>query len=64
MIADWGKKKFLWVTFQIYDICRENNDDDIRKVLKSSPRGLDATYTRIPGRVVEDRRPDVAGKVF
>lgn len=58
------KNRFLWVTFQIHDICRENNDDDIRKVLKSLPRGLNATYNRILGRVIEDRKPEVAQKVF
>ncbi|KAL0633008.1 hypothetical protein Q9L58_008114 [Maublancomyces gigas] len=55
---------FLWVTFQIPDICRENNDDDIREVLRSLPKGLTETYTRILERVSKSRKPDVAKRVF
>lgn len=56
--------RFLWVTFQIHDICRENNDEEIRKVLRSLPSGLNETYARILERIQKDRKPDVAKKVF
>lgn len=38
--------RFIWVTFQIADICEETCDDGIRKALQSLPEDLAATYTR------------------
>lgn len=56
--------RFLWLTFQLEDICRQGTDDAIRGVLESLPRGLDATYARILQRIVEDRDSNVAKKVL
>ncbi|KAH8149033.1 uncharacterized protein LAJ45_07009 [Morchella importuna] len=55
---------FLWVRFQIIEICRENNDDDIRRVLQTLPKGLDETYLRILKRIVDNHKSDIAKKVF
>ena len=49
---------------QLDDICKENNDDDIRQVLRSLPRGLNETYARILERIIEHRKPDTAKKVL
>jgi len=49
---------FNWTT------CRENNDKDIHLVLKSLPRGLNETYGRILNCIVEDRKLEIAVKLF
>ena len=49
---------------QLDDICKENNDNDIRQVLRSLPRGLNETYARILERIIEHRKPDTAKKVL
>ncbi|KAF8248446.1 hypothetical protein K440DRAFT_660785 [Wilcoxina mikolae CBS 423.85] len=55
---------FLWVSLQLDDICKENNDDDIRQVLRSLPRGLNETYARILERIFKHRKPNVAKKIL
>ncbi|KAL0630785.1 hypothetical protein Q9L58_010363, partial [Maublancomyces gigas] len=55
---------FLWVKFQIDEIAREHNDEGIRRVLQSLPKGLNETYARILQRIKRDRKPDVARTVF
>jgi ankyrin repeat protein len=49
---------------QLVDICKENNDDDIRQVLRSLPRDLNETYARILEKIIEHRKPDVAKKIL
>lgn len=38
--------RFIWVTFQIADICEETCDEGIRRALLSLPEDLATTYTR------------------
>ncbi|KAF8540177.1 hypothetical protein BDD12DRAFT_880966 [Trichophaea hybrida] len=64
VLVEGSEGMYLWVAFQLDDICRENNDEDIRRVLESLPRGLNETYGRILKRIVEDRKPEVAVKLF
>lgn len=56
--------RFLWVTFQIFELSRENTDAGIRKVLASLPTGLYETYARILERINKYRKPDVARGIF
>lgn len=56
--------RFLWVTFQIFELSRENTDAGIRKALASLPAGLHETYARILERIKKDRKPDVARGIF
>ncbi|KAF8242919.1 ankyrin [Wilcoxina mikolae CBS 423.85] len=63
-LIEGSEGMYLWVAFQLDDICRENNDEDIRRVLKSLPRGLNETYGRILKRIVKDRKPEIAAKLF
>ncbi len=39
--------RFLWVHFQINDLCDAASDEDIREVLEHLPEGLYDTYSRI-----------------
>ncbi|KAF8460198.1 hypothetical protein BDZ91DRAFT_851712 [Kalaharituber pfeilii] len=57
---------FLWIYFQIEDICAKNNDEDIRATLASLPRGLDETYSRILDKILSSpyKEPNIAMKVF
>ena len=56
--------RFLCVTFQIDDICKENNDNAIRQVLKALPHGLNETYARILRKITDQHQPGEAVKVF
>ena len=56
--------RFLWVTFQIDDICKANNDNAIRQVLKTLPRGLNETYARILRKITDQYQPVEAVKIF
>lgn len=56
--------RFLWVTFQIFELSRENTDAGILKALASLPAGLYETYERILERIKKERKPDVARVIF
>ena len=50
--------------FQIEDICAQETDEAIRRIIRSLPRDLPATYQRALERVVRNRKADVARKMF
>ena len=52
------------MTLQLNEICEENNDEDIRRALRSLPRGLNETYARILARIFSQRKPDIAKKIL
>ena len=56
--------RFLWVFFQIEDICAQHSDAGIRRVIGSLPRDLPATYHRALERVVRNHRAEIARKMF
>lgn len=39
--------RFLWVHFQIIELCEAASDEGIRDILENLPEGLYDTYTRI-----------------
>src|SRR5437667_746298 len=39
--------RFLWVVFQIAELCEAMTDAEIRQTLRTLPKGLAATYRRI-----------------
>ncbi|KAI9761454.1 MAG: hypothetical protein M1840_001798 [Geoglossum simile] len=43
---------FLWVTLQMAELYEAATDDAIRKVLRTLPRGLAATYERILDKII------------
>ncbi|MCJ1357988.1 MAG: Ankyrin-2 [Icmadophila ericetorum] len=45
---------FLWVTFQIEDLCRQKCDADIRDSLRRLPRTITETYQRLLLRIVDE----------
>ena len=50
--------------FQIEDICAQHTDEAIRRIIRSLPRDLPATYQRALERVVRNRKAEVARKMF
>ena len=50
--------------FQIEDICAQDTDEAIRRIIRSLPRDLPATYERALERVVRNRKAEVARKIF
>ena len=65
-IADKVNTRFLWVTFQLESICRENTDEGILKALEDLPKDLPTTYRRILRRLRDSGStdPSMGKKVF
>ncbi|KAI1275482.1 hypothetical protein F5Y07DRAFT_409313 [Xylaria sp. FL0933] len=55
---------FLWVFFQIQDICSQHCDEDIRKIIKNLPRGLPETFCRALRRIQAENHAEAARRVF
>ncbi|MCJ1349212.1 hypothetical protein MMC31_007448, partial [Peltigera leucophlebia] len=55
---------FLWVAFQIEDICRQVCDRDIRETIQKLPKNLPETYNRILSRITKMGNAELAEKVF
>ncbi|KAH0561957.1 hypothetical protein GP486_003334 [Trichoglossum hirsutum] len=47
VLVDGADGMFLWIKFQIAELCEATTDSAIREVLRTLPRGLVATYERI-----------------
>lgn len=56
--------RFLWVAFQVRDICAQVCDEDIRKVIKNLPKNLPETYDRVLSKIVNAGKATLAGKIF
>lgn len=56
--------RFLWVYFQIEEICRQSCDDEIREVIQDLPEDLTQTYMRILSRISAGKRQILAKKVY
>ena len=56
--------RFLWVAFQIEDICRQVCDRDIRETLRKLPKNLPETYNRILSRIDKMGNAKIAKKIF
>ncbi|KAJ9664651.1 hypothetical protein H2201_005165 [Coniosporium apollinis] len=55
---------FLWVAFEIDDICAQCSDEEIRQVLRSLPKDLTETFNRALLRVLASRKEKIAKQVF
>jgi hypothetical protein len=56
--------RFLWVAFQVEDLCRQKSDAEIRHTLKALPKDLPGTYQRVLSRVVKDGNKKLARRIF
>ena len=47
--------RFLWVHFQLLDLCDASSEFEVRNILETLPQGLAATYTRILEKIAANR---------
>ncbi|KAI1418855.1 hypothetical protein F5Y12DRAFT_390745 [Xylaria sp. FL1777] len=55
---------FLWVFFQVHEICEQTCDEDIRQTIANLPEGLEETFIRILRRIASRRHGKLAQKVL
>lgn len=58
------KARFLWVFFQIQDICEQHTDEGIREILRDLPKDMNKTYERVLAKILDQGNSEIAGKVF
>ncbi|MCJ1349227.1 hypothetical protein MMC31_007463, partial [Peltigera leucophlebia] len=63
-LVEGANGMFLWVAFQIEDICRQVCDRDIRRAIRKLPKDLPETYNGILSRITRMRNTRLAEKVF
>jgi len=56
--------RFLWVEFQLHDLCDAESDYEIKQVLNNLPRGLHETYDRLLGRIKGAERQELVKRMF
>ena len=56
--------RFLWVTFQIQELCSQHCDDDIRRAIGNLPKGLTQTFNRALDRIISLEKTSIARDVF
>ncbi|KAI9826329.1 MAG: hypothetical protein M1832_000246 [Thelocarpon impressellum] len=54
-LSDGARGSFLWVTFQLAELCDAFTDHDIRETLKNLPVDLGETYGRILKRILRSK---------
>ncbi|THV47883.1 hypothetical protein BGAL_0282g00020 [Botrytis galanthina] len=59
-----AKGMFLWVQFQLEELCRMETDATIVKALQNLPRNLEETYDRLLGRIIEIERREFVKRMF
>lgn len=59
------RSRFLWVSFQLDDLCEASSDAVIREILEDLPYGLVETYQRILTKIYKSSiRTSLARKIF
>ena len=56
--------RFLWVDFQVRDICMQTCDEDIITTIQSLPRNLPETYMRLLRRIISHGRASIVKRVL
>jgi ankyrin repeat protein len=57
-------QRFLWVAFQIQDLCRQTCDADIRTAIAKLPRDLPQTYNRLLSRISNSGKEEIVESIF
>ncbi|KAH8660327.1 hypothetical protein BX600DRAFT_438539 [Xylariales sp. PMI_506] len=63
-LVDGAQGMFLWVFFQIQELCSQHSDEDIRKCLSELPRDLAGTFRRALRRIIYRRHHREAQVIF
>ncbi|KAF7944130.1 hypothetical protein EAE96_010534 [Botrytis aclada] len=64
VLKDGAKGMFLWVQFQLEELCRMETDATIIKALQNLPRNLEETYDRLLGQIIEIERREFVKRMF
>lgn len=56
--------RFLWVVFQVNELCLQHCDDDIRTAIQNFPKDLEETFNRAIDRIVSRGNQDIAKRIF
>ncbi|KAK6595738.1 hypothetical protein H4I96_10057 [Botrytis cinerea] len=64
VLRDGAKGMFLWVQFQLEELCRMETDATIVKALQNLPRNLEETYDRLLGRIIGIERREFVRRMF
>ncbi|KAI6560168.1 hypothetical protein MCOR03_004459 [Pyricularia oryzae] len=64
VLTEGAQGMFLWVVFQLQDICSQHSDKDIRQTLNSLPKDLAETFQRILCRIDSRKHDAAAQNVF
>jgi len=63
-LVNGAKGMFLWVKFQLDDLCTAESDSAIKKTLLNLPKDLGETYDRLLGRIVGAERQELVKRIF
>lgn len=56
--------RFLWVFFQIEELCAQLTDEDIVQTLKTLPKDLPSTYERMFHRIITDKKQVIVKRML
>ncbi|EPE30309.1 hypothetical protein GLAREA_13032 [Glarea lozoyensis ATCC 20868] len=59
-----AKGMFLWVEFQLYDLCEAESHHGIKLVLNNLPQSLSDTYDRLLSKIEGAERQDIIERMF
>ncbi|KAI0198650.1 hypothetical protein F4808DRAFT_472619 [Astrocystis sublimbata] len=63
-LAQGADGMFLWVHFQVREVCEQDCDENIRKFLKNLPKTLEALFCRVLRRILDRKHEKITIKVF
>jgi ankyrin repeat protein len=62
LLSDYNR--FLWVKFQLDDLCDAESDAEIKRALNNLPKDLSETYARLLKRITGSQRQELAKRMF
>lgn len=56
--------RFLWVVFQVNELCLQHCDEDIRTAIQNFPKDLEETFNRAIDRIVSRGNQEIAKRIL
>ncbi|KAL7904648.1 hypothetical protein GGI35DRAFT_489723 [Trichoderma velutinum] len=63
-LSDGANGMFLWVVFQVNELCLQHCDENIRTAIRNFPKDLEETFNRIIDRIVSRENENIAKRIF
>ncbi|KAL7786099.1 hypothetical protein V8C43DRAFT_290502 [Trichoderma afarasin] len=63
-LSEGADGMFLWVVFQVNELCLQHCDEDIRKAIRNFPKDLEKTFNRAIDRIVSLGNENTAKQIF